>query len=130
MFKDNPQGQTQYDKDELIEALRRDVAVRDGWCERMQSSHDGLEAERKALREQLAASQAYAERLREAIGILRLKTDPKYGIPIADKVLAIPNDDTALRQWGANLLQKAADAWCIDVSKERLHRFFDELEKK
>ena len=72
-------------------------------------------------RQQLAESQAREQGLREAIAILRCKTDPKYGVPIADKALSQSTDSTALREWGAELIppEKLLDPIYTDEGREQ-----------
>ena len=55
---------------------------------------------------QLAASQAYSQQLWEALHDLWTVGEDCGGITMA---LSLPQDDTALRQWGAKLLREMAD---------------------
>lgn len=72
----------------------------------------------ETLSQQLAASQAREQQLREALE--RIKNPDNWGEDgcwnsdsypdeIADINLSLPQDDTALRQWGAKLLREMAD---------------------
>lgn len=87
-------------------------------------------------RNKLAASQAYSQQLREALEKLaRLGNEPLLGNSIGNRIaqeaLALPQDDTALRQWGAKLLKEiergADSAYKIMC---RVSRKVDELEGK
>jgi hypothetical protein len=105
------------------------------------------------VREQLAASQAYAQQLREAYYALPKRiADFAFGskdhtgtVAIGsaylcvervfsrdgiepDKALSLPQDDTALRQWGAKLLRGMADQVVLGFG-EYLRRKADELSK-
>lgn len=64
--------------------------------------------------QQLATSQAHIEQLREAIALLRCKTDPKYGIPIADKALSI-QPDNVLREHDAKLMNESVPALLFEA---------------
>lgn len=51
----------------------------------------------------------------------------------ADEALALPQDDTALKQYGAEVLRRAAkwfDTHCNEIPWEQLRRMADELEGK
>ena len=59
------------------------------------------------LQAQLAASQALEAQLREALE--KVLAQPAVALRTATKALALPQDDTALREWGAKLLEEMAD---------------------
>ena len=84
-----------------------------------------------SLREQLAASQAREQQLREALQDIRSHATPT-GCQLASKVLPLPQDDTALKQWGAKLLRDAAmHSSCFDKMQffvSYLNRMADELD--
>lgn len=61
----------------------------------------------ESLRAQLAASQAREQHRIEALEAYRGQID-QYGKHSSVEALAIPSDDTALKQWGAKLLRKEA----------------------
>lgn len=62
------------------------------------------------LNRQLAASQAYAQQLREALKFVRLTPEENaYWLTQLDAAIALPQDDTALREWGAKLLEEMAE---------------------
>lgn len=75
----------------------------------------------RVLQEKLAAAQAREAKLREALEVLRLKTDPKYGWPIIDEALSTQVDDTALRQYVAKELRSMAETF---VNGEISYRAF------
>ena len=81
--------------------------------------------------QQLTASQAYSQKLRNLMIRMRDKGDGEYWSQM-NEALTLPNDDTALKQYGANLLRDAADK-CSDVTetvlwRDDLRRMADELE--
>ena len=84
----------------------------------------------QAVCEQLAASQAREQQLREALEAMVLSArGMNCGLKIADDALALSQDDTALRQWGAKLLRGMAEMDCFnDYMRERINRKADELE--
>ena len=102
---------------EQIEALRRE--------------RDGAKTLAIMYCEQLAASQAYAEKLLEALdtalgcidGYYRSALDAEFAL--ADS----PFDDTCLRQAKAKLLRDAADEMPVVGAHTFLRRMADELEK-
>jgi hypothetical protein len=60
---------------------------------------------------ELAASQAREQQLREALDICKREMQgDKWDALYIDGVLTLPQDDTALRQWGAKLLKPALHA--------------------
>lgn len=127
-----------------LDDLRRQLATmtqernalkekQDNFC--MQYRMD-CDEESKELEIKLLASQAYSQQLREALEKLaRLGNEPLLGNSIGNRIaqeaLALPQDDTALRQWGAKLLKEiergADSAYKIMC---RVSRKVDELEGK
>lgn len=83
-----------------------------------QINHESLMAmaeQTNELQSQLAAQAAHIALLREALDKLaRLGNEPllgnSIGNQIAQQALAIPNNDAALREWGARLLEEMAEA--------------------
>lgn len=83
-----------------------------------------IEALEKA-QQQLAAEQAYSAKLREALKQPLGYTGSRQIDSEIRKALALPHDDTSLREWGARLLEKAASkqGWKSDqVALEALAR--------
>ena len=113
---------------DTIEALRRE---RDELQHCATKNGEGM----TYLREQLAASQAREQQLREALEkIQRLPYDevPDHHQTIAHDALALPQDTTALNAWGAKLLRDAgylAFLQSLDFDVY-LNRVADELEQK
>lgn len=90
-------------------------------------------AEIMKLKEQLAASQAREQQLREALEICKKEMPgDKWDSLYIDGVLALPQDDTALRQWGAKLLRDLVynrlEGLCNESGMKELLRKADELE--
>ena len=105
-------------------AVERLVQERDG--DRSEIEH--LKGSIDVLREQLAASQAREQQLREALTVFESGSEQNHNA--ADSALALPQDDTALRQWGAKLLREISDG-VIGVREQMiLRRKADELEGK
>lgn len=68
------------------------------------------------LQAQLAASQAREQQLREALEICKKEMQgDKWDSLYIDGVLSLPQDYTALRQWGAKLLREVAKGGCTHV---------------
>ena len=120
------------DAADTIEALRRERDELKKWNEYLANHNETLAQRGDDLEEQLAASQARERQLREALGrIMR----SEYGDACNDwacDALALPHDDTALKQWGAKLLRDAgylAFLQSLDFDVY-LNRMADELEGK
>lgn len=87
------------------------------------------------LNRQLAASQSYAAQLQKVLEeVLPYAKRIEYSVdgtpdPIikAIKVLALPQDDTALREWGAKLLEEIADNCHYDRDADMLRHKAAEL---
>ena len=90
--------------------------------------------------DQLAAAQAREAQLREALKCYRGNRKPTYHNTdepemTADNALALPQDDSSLRQYGAKLLREAAEKIaCVydetEPSRFLVLRMADELEGK
>lgn len=80
---------------------------------------------------QLAASQAREQQLREVLLYLGKEISEGQGVCIETVVEALfsPQDDTALRQWGAKLLREMVDQVVLGFG-DYLRRKVDELENK
>lgn len=80
--------------------------------------------------DRLAASQAREQQLREALKQMVIYArDMHCGLKIADDALMLPQDDTALKQYGAKLLREMADVLADrTLFKNILRRKADELE--
>lgn len=66
-----------------------------------------LVEERDELRQQLAAEQAYSAKLHAELLHVKSVCLSEFGNGLVNEVvLAIPHDDTVLREWGASLLEK------------------------
>ena len=98
----------------------------------MTNDRDGWKALHHTMYYQpLAASQAREQKLREALQFYT-PHNPSLG-NTATEALALPQDDTALRQWGAKLLGDAADRLGkgeTPILPFELRRMADELEGK
>lgn len=112
--------------DAELEALRRECAG----LKNTMLIHDKLFDEHEA---ELAASQAYSQQLREALAfymtppIGQLNERHVAAAKLGVAALALPHDDTALKQYGAKLLRRAADQ-VGDVCRDDIRRMADELE--
>ena len=85
---------------------------------------------RAGYEEKLAAEQTYAQQLREALNDAQNPTGlERERIERRVKALALPQDDTALKQYGAKLLRDAAGAAC-GIDAAMLSRMAYELEGK
>jgi len=106
-----------------------------------------LEMERASQESYLTECQAREQQLREALSTARYlyQYSQKIGTPEqagrysreheehhdeAGILLSLPQDDTALRQWGAKLLREIADNCHYDRDADMLRRKADELENK
>jgi hypothetical protein len=83
-------------------------------------------------KEELAASQAREQQLREALALYAAE---RHTGNHAKEALALPHDDTCLRRYGAKLLRDAANeatrvAQYVPSIEGWLRRMADELEKK
>ena len=108
-----------------LEALRRE---RDTFYMDYRMKCD---AETKALYGQLAASQAREQQLRELLYEV-IHAHSNHFDEVRYKIagyLALPQDTTALKQYGAKLLRDAAGAAC-GIDAAMLSRMADELEGK
>ncbi len=100
------------------------------WKEAARTHNSSMDSMYKAL----AASQAREQQLRDAletcdVGDTQFPDDTQfYDRKKVDDALALPHDDTALRQWGAKLLRGFANDYCWDA-KNRLY-YRDELRRK
>ena len=79
--------------------------------------------------EKLAASQAREQQLREALEEMRYSHTDKAEA-MYQAALALPHDDTALRQYGAKLLRQPANHMMVIEDSRILLRMADELEGK
>lgn len=87
----------------LREQLAEVTQERDGWI-----------AEFKSVAEQHAESQAREQQLRELLNLALCHGAFDQGsgvIKELQQALALPHDNTALRQWGAKLLDEIANSW-------------------
>ena len=87
------------------------------------------------LQAELAASQAREQQLREALDICQAgMPGDKWDSLYIDGVLAFPQDDTALREWGAKLLRDLVynrlEGLCNESGMKELLRKADELDGK
>lgn len=89
----------------------------------------GLEkADHMRTEAQLAASQAYAQQLREALKFVRLTPEESaYWLTQLDAAIALPQDDTALREWGAKLLEEMRENCHYDRDADMLRHKTAEL---
>lgn len=82
----------------------------------------------------LAASQAYAAQLREALEEVKrhgIEAPYPWAKELAQEALTIPQDDTALREWGAKLLEEMAkECWSKGNATDFLRCKAAELREK
>lgn len=105
-----------------IAEIKGSMAYRNSLCCR-------IEAERDQLRQQLQASQALEAQFRS--GYMRISEssdlemqDGDLARDIAEEAIAIPSDDTALREYGAKLVERIAEilyhgkrqSWLLEVA--------------
>jgi hypothetical protein len=109
-------------------AVERLVQERDQW--KQLAANCELVEEQVSSSYQLAASQAREQQLRAALGEIAWSNDMTWKNDRANAALHAPQDDTALRQWGAKLLRNMADECHYDRDGEMLRRKADELENK
>jgi hypothetical protein len=107
----------------------------------LQTEIEALRRERDTLQNmvldtggQLAASQAYSQQLLEALEKIGTWVSAMHtgreSFVTAKKALALPHDDTALKQYGAKLLRDAADRIMDGVDRAQVESMADELEGK
>ena len=118
-----PYGRLCHDAADTIEALRRE---RD---EAIKVRNDAI-LENNTSRYELAASQAYSQQLRDTVELLWVTANHEEWDACAvrdiDALLALPQDDTALKQYGAKLLRDAGKKMLL--AQGQLNRMADELE--
>lgn len=86
-----------------------------------------LEMERASQESYLTECQAREHQLRAALGEIAWSNDMTWKNDRANAALHAPQDDTALRQWGAKLLREMADTYGYDLLPSDLRRKADEL---
>lgn len=80
--------------------------------------------------EQLQSSQAREAQLREALqAVVNEAADRSCGLKIADDALASPSDDTALREYGAKLVERIASEVDSFYPKKSLQEIADKIRK-
>ena len=82
------------------------------------------------LEAELAASQAREQQLREALEAIR-EVNIRFGMSVVafDYALALPHDDTALKQYGAKLLRDVGKKHEKILNSQVLYDLADELEQ-
>ena len=111
------------DREEALRKLQADLAA-------MTKKADGFFDALQLAAKINAEGQAREQQLREALEYYASFDYSDDSCPVAEdaqQALAIPQDDTALRQWGAKLLREMADLVSF-VDRKTLHRKADELE--
>jgi hypothetical protein len=99
-----------------------------------QADHLKLVEENHELRQQLSASQSREVQLRELmqqeINYHFMQAGPK-DLPNIKKAIAIPNDDTALREYGAKLVERIADDYAVPagVTVRKFKEIADKIRK-
>ena len=129
IYQDNHILARSYDWKPLYSAATVEKLIAE--MDELQTSFDAQCVSADTLFEQLATSQAREQQLREALG--HYSNIGFGGIACehhAREALAIQQDNTALRQWGAKLLREMADKKVSIPCIEMLYRKADELESK
>ena len=95
--------------------------------------NERLLSDNRIAKEQLAASQAYSQQLREALEDIKSNAEQfpldEDILRVISKAFALLQDDTALKAWGAKLLRDAAGRMSIASDYAVLFRMADELEQ-
>lgn len=136
MFKDSPEGQTQYEPAALvgIEPAGYVISSETAYLKMYLPMNSNVYSAATVVRlnRQLAASQAREQQLREGLTKVAIawSSNGRYDFLLVNGILeSTSTDDTALRQWGAKLLRNMADECHYDRDGEMLCRKADELEE-
>ena len=117
-----------------VPAMKNTLTSAADTIEAMTQARDGVKTLAIIYCEQLIASQAREQKLREALETIR-EVNIRFGMSVVafDYALALPHDDTALNAWGAKLLRE----WVAHIMANgctsavtNMNRRADELEKK
>lgn len=128
-----PHAKELYQAADEIETLRKQLRTEKD--SHLSTGHT-IGAKAQSLFLELATSQAYSQQLRDALRTLASCTarEGAYGRALQKTIseaLTLPQDDTALRQWGAKLLREMAQmVWGANDPGYFLKRKADELEGK
>jgi len=105
---------------ELTDVMEREIESLRADLDKFKSGYESAAEVAFELNEQLAASQAYAQQLREALeAMVSYATEQGKGLRMADEALALSSEgDTALKQWGARMLREIAAEYDSEPERE------------
>lgn len=80
------------------------------------------------LEDKIKQQAAVIEQMREALDVLRLKTDPKYGWPIINKALALQPCPEVLNKVRADAIRDGLAAW--ENTVEPIYKFMNDYAQR